>query len=182
MTTNSDQIKTHITVRGVQTVTNIFSHANSHKGAECHPVIYCPKHLALVVSISPFEWGRIVGLQEARHIDGLLHMLDTVYWWCVAASSTDLWNIYIPIDQVLEGHLVQMHVKIDPLCEQRWPSEQHPGKKSGHMLHLLYYQGPLGTICLQQDKDNVCLWPGYHFHHDTAKLGYSGVIKDLTGE
>ena len=24
----------------------VFSHANGHKGAECHPVIDCPKHLA----------------------------------------------------------------------------------------------------------------------------------------
>ena len=42
---------------------SVFSHANSHKGAECHPVIDCPKHLAPV--IRPFERGRIVGLWEA---------------------------------------------------------------------------------------------------------------------
>ena len=53
--------------------------------------------------------------------------------------------------------------------------KQHPGKKSGHMLHLLCHQGPLGTVCLQQDSDHMCLWPGYLLHHDTAKHGYSGV-------
>ena len=28
----------------------------------------------------------------------------------------------------------------------------------------------------------MCIWPGYHLHHDTAKHGYSGVVKGLTGE
>ena len=50
------------------------------------------------------------------------------------------------------------------------------------MLHLLYHQGPLGTICLQQDSDYVCLWPVYHLYHDIAKHGYSGVVKESTGE
>ena len=47
------------------------------------------------------------------------------------------------------------------------------------MLHLLYHQGPLETVCLQQDSDHLCLWPG---HHDTAKHGYSDVVKESTGE
>ena len=50
------------------------------------------------------------------------------------------------------------------------------------MLHLLCHQGPLGTICLQQDSGHVCLWPGYHLHHDTIKHGHSGVVKESTGE
>ena len=50
------------------------------------------------------------------------------------------------------------------------------------MLHLLCNQGPLGTICLQQDSDHVCLWPSYNVHHDTTKHGYSGVVKVSTGE
>ena len=28
----------------------------------------------------------------------------------------------------------------------------------------------------------MCLWPGYHLHHDTAKHGYSGVVKKSTGK
>ena len=43
-------------------------------------------------------------------------------------------------------------------------------------------QGPLGTVCLQQNSHHVCLWPDYHIHHDTAKHGYSGVVKESTGE
>ena len=116
------------------------------------------------------------------------------------------------------------------------------------MLQLLRHQGPLGSICLQQDSDHECLWAGYHsvmdvtvysvdlvsiifwsafthdtsgfmvwgpsviyrshicclyvsdghthvwhrpgehhllechLHHDTAKHGYSSVVKELTGE
>ena len=55
----------------------------------------------------------------------------------VAAFSSGLWNIHTPIDHILGGRIVQTHVKIDALCKQRWLPEQHPGKKSGHMLHQL---------------------------------------------
>ena len=116
------------------------------------------------------------------HIDGWQHTLGTMHRWCVAVFSIGLWNIPIPVDQVLDGRVIQTHAKVDALCEQRWPSEQNPGKKSGHMLHLLCHQGPLGTVCLQQDSDHVCLWPGYHLHHDTAKHSYSSDVKESTGE
>ena len=87
-------------------------------------------------------------------------MVGTVYRWCVTAFSSHLWKISTPIDQVLDGHIVQMHIKIDALCEQQWLLEQHAGKKSKHMLRLhLCHQGPLGTVYLQQDSDHVCLWP-----------------------
>ena len=81
----------------------VFSHANGHKGAECHPAIDCTKHLALVI------FGRLdgVALQACRkldgHIDELLHMLGTKYRWRVAAFSSGLWNIPTPVDQVLDG-------------------------------------------------------------------------------
>ena len=105
-----------------------------------------------------------------------------MYRRCVAALSSGLWNIPTSVDQVLDGRIVQMHVKIDALCEQWWPPKQHLGKKSGHMLHLLCHKGPLGTVYLQQNSDHVCLWPGYHLHHDTAKHDYSDVVKESTGE
>ena len=47
---------------------------------------------------------------------------------------------------------------------------------------MLCHQGPLGTLCLQQYSDHMCLWPGYHLHYDTPKHDYSGVLKELTGE
>ena len=59
-------------------------------------------------------------------IDGLLHMLGTMYRWCVDAFNTGLWNIPTPVDQVLHGRVIQTHVKIDTLFEQWWPPEQHP--------------------------------------------------------
>ena len=34
-------------------------------------------------------------------------MLDTMYRWCVAAFSSDLWNIPTPVDQVPDGRVVQ---------------------------------------------------------------------------
>ena len=73
-----------------------------------------------------------------------------------------------------DGHVVQMHVKIDVLFKH-WL--QHPGKKSGHLLHMLCHQGLLGTVCLQQDSCHMCIWPGYHLHHNTTKLGYSVIMK-----
>ena len=46
----------------------VISHANGHKGAECHPTIHCPRHLVLI-AIRPFELGRIVRLREAGWSD-----------------------------------------------------------------------------------------------------------------
>ena len=136
-----------------------------------------------VEQLQPFEGARIVGCRKLDgYIDESLHMLRTIYPWCVASFSRGLWNITTHIEQVLDGRVVQTHVKIEALCEQRWPNEQHPGKKSGHMLHLLRHQGTLGTVCLHQDSDHVCLWPSYYFNHDTARHGYSGVVEESTGK
>ena len=109
-------------------------------------------------------------------------MLGTINRRCVSAYSCGLCNIPTPIDQVLDGPIVQTHVKIDALCELRKPPEQHPGKKSWHMMHLLRQQGPLRTVCLQQVSDHMCLCPDYHSHHNAAKQDYSGVVKESTGE
>ena len=49
------------------------------------------------------------------------------------------------------------------------------------LVHLLFPQALLGTVCLQQDSNHVCLWPGNHLHHDTTKHGYS-VVKESTRE
>ena len=40
----------------------------------------------------------------------------------------------------------------------------------------------IGKLRLQQDSDHLCLWLGYLLHHDIAKHGYSGVVKESTGE
>ena len=88
--------------------------------------------------------------------------------------------LYIPtpVDKVLDGRVVQTHVNIDASFEQWWLPEQYPRKKCGHNLHLLCRQGSLGTVCLQQKSDHVCLWPAYHLHHDNAKHSYSGLVKE----
>ena len=77
---------------------------------------------------TPVEQGCIVGLQEAGWTyQQIAAHVGTMYHWCAAAFC----------DQVLDGHKVQMHIKIDALCKQQWPPKQHPGKNSGYMLHLL---------------------------------------------
>ena len=40
-------------------------------------------------------------------------MLGTMYQWCVAAFSSGLWNIPTPVNQILDGRVVQTYVKID---------------------------------------------------------------------
>ena len=90
------------------------------------------------------------------HIEGLLYLLGTLYRWFVAAFRSSQWNIPTSVDQALVGRVVKTHVKIDALCEQRCPPEQHPRKKFGHMLLLLCHQGPLGTVFLEQDSDHMC--------------------------
>ena len=45
------------------------------------------------------------------------------------------------------------------------------------MLHLLVHQGPMGTVCMQQDPDHVSFWSDYHLHHDSAKH----VVKEWNG-
>ena len=39
-----------------QQLRHLLSHANDYKGAECHPAIDCPKHLAPVVAIWKWLW------------------------------------------------------------------------------------------------------------------------------
>ena len=118
--------------------------------------------------------GSLCRLQEARWTYQRIasHIWHNVSWVC-RCFQNGLWNITTPVDQVLDGRIVQTHFKIDAVWEQRWP---HPMKKFGYMLHLLYHEGLLGTVCLQQDSNHMCLWPGYHLHHDTEKNDYSGVV------
>ena len=40
----------------------------------------------------------------------------------------------------------------------------------------------IGNRLLSAGLRSQCLWPVYHLHHDTAKYGYSGVVKESTGE
>ena len=71
-----------------------------------------------VEQLQPFERSRTVGLREAGWTNGrLLHMLGTIYRWCVAAFGSDLWNIPTPTDQVLDGRVIPSQVKIDVSCE-----------------------------------------------------------------
>ena len=117
-----------------------------------------------------------MGSHCRRRIDA--HVGHNVSVACCTFNS-GLWNIPSLIDQVLDSHVVHMHVKIDAMCKQQW---SHSEKKSGHMLHLLCHQGPLRTVCLLQDSNHMCLWSGFHLYQDTTKHGYSDVMKESTGK
>ena len=104
-----------------------------------------------------------------------------MYRWCIAAFNSGLWNIATPIEQVLDGRVVQTHVKINALCKQRWPSQQHPRKNSGHVLHLLCHQGPLGPVACSRTQNTSASGQDTTLYHETAKHGYSGVVKESTG-
>ena len=118
-----------------------------------------------VEQLQPFESGDNVDLREA----GWTYQLtaaDTGHSVLVVRCCFQQWSVeYSHIRRPGSGwqHTTDP-VKIDTLCEQWWPPEQHPGKKFGHMLHLLCHQAPLETICLQQDSDHMCLWADYHLH------------------
>ena len=105
-----------------------------------------------------------------------------MYRWCVAAFSSDLWNIPTPVDQILDGHIVWMHVKIMNCASSSGHLNNIQGRNLGTCCTCCVTQGPLGSVCLQLDSDHMCLWPGYHLHHDTTKHGYSGVVTESTGE
>ena len=91
-----------------------------------------------VEHLQPFEWCCNVSLQEAGwpYQRIAAHVGHNV---SVVCGCFQQWSVEhpTPIGHVLHDCVVQMHIKIDALCEQWWLLEQHPGKKSRHMLHLL---------------------------------------------
>ena len=144
----------------------------------------CRRVRTPVEQLHPFERDCIVGLREAgwtyqwivAHVGHNVSVVCRCFQqWSVEHSHTHrpgsgwLHSTHIHTHQY--RHIVQAVV----LPEQHW------GKKFRSLLHLLCHQGPIGTICLQQDSDHVCLWPGYHLHHHTTKHGYSGIMKEWNG-
>lgn len=86
--------------------------------------------------VSLWACGKLDG-----HIDGLLHMLGTMYRWCVATFSSGLSNIPSPVDQAPDVRVVHINVNIDAMCEQRWPTAHYPATKSS----------PCCTCCVTKD-------------------------------
>ena len=175
-------------------------------GSEYHTAVDCPKHLASVVAIQPFERDRSVNLQENgwtyRRIAAHLGHNVSVVCRCFQQWSMEHSHDCRPGSGRLHSTDAPQDWRIVRVVVA---ARTDPVKKSRHMLHLLCHQGPLGTVCLQQNSDHVCLWPGYHIHHDghqwpemlthpktsnihtyllhdTAKHGYFGVEKESTGE
>ena len=99
-----------------------------------------PMSMTPVEQFQPFEQGCIIGLREtgwiyrwiAAHVGHNVSVVCCCFQqWPVAHSHTHRSG---------SGQTVQTYIKINILCEQQWLPEQHPGKKSGHMLHLLCHQ------------------------------------------
>ena len=89
-----------------------------------------------------------------------------MYRLCVATFSSGLWNIVTPLDQILDGRVIQTDVKIGARTASREEIREHVAPAVSKKDSLL-----------ATGSDHVYLWPGYHLHHDTAKQGYSDVVK-----
>ena len=90
-------------------------------------------------------------------------MLSTMYRCCVAVFSSGLWE--------------HSHIRRSGSGRPR----STDARQDRHMLHLLSSR-IIGNRLLAAELDHVCLWPGFHLHHDTVKHGYSGILEKSTGE
>ena len=154
MMINSDQMN-HVTVRGVQTVISIHSvvPSGSNPGMYSHT-----QSVIKVLNVILWEARWTYRWSAARVGHSVSAVCHCFQQWCVEHSNTckpGAWRLHST-----------------DACED-WCILQ---KKSRQMLHLLCYQGPLGTVCFQQDSDQVFLWPGYHLHHGTAKHSYGALV------
>ena len=86
-----------------------------------------------VIQLQPFARGHIVGLREAG-------------WTYRRIAAHVGHNLSVECRCFQQWSVVHSHsctpgfgrpCSTDTLCEQRWPPKQQPGKKLGHMLHLL---------------------------------------------
>ena len=104
-------------------------------------------------------------------------MLGTMYWWYVTAFSSSFWNILTPVDQVLDGHKVQVRMSRLTNCAS---SGGHPNSIQRRN------PGTCCTCCVIKDHWEPPRCNRTHImcvsRHDTTKHSYSGVVKVSTGE
>ena len=97
-----------------------------------------------------------------------------MYRWCIAALSSGPWNIPTLVEQVLDRRTSR-----STHCAS---SGDHPNSIQGRN------PGTCCTCCVTKVywEPSACsrnqITCDYHLHHDTAKHGYSGVVKESTGE
>ena len=89
----------------------------------------------------------------------MLNMLGTMYWWSVADISSG--------QRILRAAVAA-----------RTASRE----KSEHILHPAVSPRTIRNSLLAAELGSRVRLSDYHLHHDTAKHGYSGVVKESTGE
>ena len=136
-----------------------------------------------VEQLQPFEWDHIVGLQEAewtyRQIVARVGHDVLVVCCCFQQWSMEHSHTHRPsswwlcrTDARQDRSIVRVVVIVQTVFREEIWAHVAPAVLPKNIENCL----------LQQDSDHVCLWAGYHLHHDTAKHDYSDVVKEFTGE
>ena len=147
--------------------------------------MHCRRVLTPVEQLQPFGRSRIVGFREVgltyRRISAHVGPNVSVVCCCFRQWSVEHFHTRRPGS----GRPLSTDARQDRRIMRAAVAARivpYPGNKSGYMFHLLCHQEPLRIVCLQQNLDHACLWPGYHSHHDTPKHGYSVIVNESTGE
>ena len=143
----------------------VFSHTNGPKGAECHRVIDCPKYLAPVVAVWPFERGRIVGLREAgwkyRRVAAHVEHNVSVVYRCFQQWSVEHFHIHrLGSGRPRSTDTRQYrHTLRAPVASSREEIRAHVAP---HVSPRTIGNRRLAAGLI------TCVLPGCHLHHDTA--------------
>ena len=139
--------------------------------------ILLSNNFSLLNGVAFVACGKLEG-----HNDGLLHTLGTMYRWCVAAFSSGLWNIFTSVDQVLDGRLYRRTSRSTHCARSRGRPSSIKGRNPGTCCTCCVTKDHWEPSACSRTQYHVCFWPGYHLDQDTAKHGYSAIVKESTGE
>ena len=101
-------------------------------------------------------------------------MLDTMYWWRVADFSSVICGTF-PRPYTRFWTAARQYYA---LCKQRTASRE---EIRAHVAPAVSPRTFGNRLLVAGLRSRVPL-ASYHLHHDTAKHGYSGVVKESTGE
>ena len=83
----------------------------------------------------------------------------------------------MPVAQVLDGCMPRLHIVQAAVAARTASREEIRAHVAPAVL-----PSTIGNCLLAAGLRFVCLWLGYHLHHDTAKHDYSDVVKESTGK